>query len=158
MMAWLRHAYQSAGGLSGHDSSVRTISSKLYPRICARSPMRIRNGFPGEMACSGGEFEARRSPVEAGAAPDPTKLHPVAGQPRVVLLKPLITSPLIEAGEFSYYDDPRVRGRVRNPKRSAPLLSGPADHREVLCLCRRDHVHHEWRQPSDGWRLHLPDH
>ncbi|MGW1738936.1 CatB-related O-acetyltransferase [Nocardia sp. NPDC001965] len=28
------------------------------------------------------------------------------GQPRVVLLKPLLTSPLIEAGEFSYYDDP----------------------------------------------------
>ncbi|MER7015590.1 CatB-related O-acetyltransferase [Saccharopolyspora sp. NPDC000359] len=27
-------------------------------------------------------------------------------QPRVVLLKPLITSPLIEVGEFSYYDDP----------------------------------------------------
>ncbi len=30
----------------------------------------------------------------------------MAGQPRVVLLKPLITSPLIEVGEFSYYDDP----------------------------------------------------
>jgi hypothetical protein len=28
------------------------------------------------------------------------------GQPRVVLLKPLVTSPLIEVGEFSYYDDP----------------------------------------------------
>ncbi|WP_058855271.1 CatB-related O-acetyltransferase [Nocardia jinanensis] len=28
------------------------------------------------------------------------------GQPRVVLLKPLLTSPLIEVGEFSYYDDP----------------------------------------------------
>ncbi|MBF6175767.1 CatB-related O-acetyltransferase [Nocardia blacklockiae] len=28
------------------------------------------------------------------------------GQPRVVLLRPLITSPLIEAGDFSYYDDP----------------------------------------------------
>ncbi|WP_052847863.1 CatB-related O-acetyltransferase [Streptomyces avicenniae] len=28
------------------------------------------------------------------------------GQPRVVLLKPLITSPLIEVGEFTYYDDP----------------------------------------------------
>ncbi|WP_450097616.1 hypothetical protein [Salinispora mooreana] len=27
-------------------------------------------------------------------------------QPRVVLLKPLITSPLIEVGEFTYYDDP----------------------------------------------------
>lgn len=26
--------------------------------------------------------------------------------PRVVLLKPLVTSPLIEVGEFSYYDDP----------------------------------------------------
>lgn len=33
-------------------------------------------------------------------------LHPVAGQPRVVLLKPLITSPLIEVREFSYDDDP----------------------------------------------------
>ncbi|GGZ32709.1 CatB-related O-acetyltransferase [Streptomyces poonensis] len=37
---------------------------------------------------------------------DPTALHPMPGQPRVVLLKPLVTSPLIEVGEFSYYDDP----------------------------------------------------
>ncbi|MEV6756651.1 CatB-related O-acetyltransferase [Streptomyces sp. NPDC051214] len=37
---------------------------------------------------------------------DPTTLHPMPGQPRVVLLKPLITSPLIEVGEYSYYDDP----------------------------------------------------
>jgi virginiamycin A acetyltransferase len=27
-------------------------------------------------------------------------------QPRVALLKPLITSPLIEVGDFTYYDDP----------------------------------------------------
>lgn len=27
-------------------------------------------------------------------------------QPRVVLLKPLVTSLLIEVGEYSYYDDP----------------------------------------------------
>jgi virginiamycin A acetyltransferase len=27
-------------------------------------------------------------------------------QPRVVLLKPLVTSPLIEVGEYTYYDDP----------------------------------------------------
>jgi virginiamycin A acetyltransferase len=27
-------------------------------------------------------------------------------QPRVVLLKPLVQSPLIEVGEYSYYDDP----------------------------------------------------
>lgn len=39
-------------------------------------------------------------------APDPATLHPMAGQPRVVLLKPLVTSPLIEVGEYSYYDDP----------------------------------------------------
>lgn len=38
--------------------------------------------------------------------PDPTVLHPMAGQPRVVQLKPLLTSPLIEAGDYSYYDDP----------------------------------------------------
>ncbi|MEV5612373.1 CatB-related O-acetyltransferase [Streptomyces sp. NPDC052225] len=40
------------------------------------------------------------------ALPDPTVLHPMPGQERVVLLKPLITSELIEVGEFSYYDDP----------------------------------------------------
>lgn len=40
------------------------------------------------------------------AAPDPTQLHPIQGQERVVFLKPLVTSPLIEVGEYSYYDDP----------------------------------------------------
>ncbi|QVQ55087.1 CatB-related O-acetyltransferase [Spiractinospora alimapuensis] len=38
--------------------------------------------------------------------PDPNVLHPWPEQPRVALLKPLVESPLIEAGEFSYYDDP----------------------------------------------------
>jgi len=37
---------------------------------------------------------------------DPTVLHPMPDQPRVVLLRPLITSPLIEVGDFTYYDDP----------------------------------------------------
>lgn len=41
-----------------------------------------------------------------GTPADPDVLHPMPGQPRVVLLKPLITSPLIEVGEFTYYDDP----------------------------------------------------
>lgn len=36
---------------------------------------------------------------------DPTVLHPIPGQPRVVLRKPLVTSPLIGVGEFSYSDD-----------------------------------------------------
>jgi virginiamycin A acetyltransferase len=39
-------------------------------------------------------------------APDPTTLHPVDGQKRVVFLKPLITNPNIEVGEYTYYDDP----------------------------------------------------
>lgn len=46
--------------------------------------------------------------MSAAGAPDPMTLHPVAGQPRVVLLKPLVTSPLIEVGEFTYYDDPEL--------------------------------------------------
>ena len=37
---------------------------------------------------------------------DPTVIHPMPEQPRVVLLKPLVTSALIEVGEYSYYDDP----------------------------------------------------
>jgi len=39
-------------------------------------------------------------------APDPTQLHPLAGQPRVVFLKPLVRSASIEVGEYTYYDDP----------------------------------------------------
>ncbi|HYF28356.1 MAG TPA: CatB-related O-acetyltransferase [Baekduia sp.] len=39
-------------------------------------------------------------------APDPSRLHPVAGQERVVFLKPLVRDPRIEVGEFTYYDDP----------------------------------------------------
>ncbi|SDK88808.1 virginiamycin A acetyltransferase [Glycomyces sambucus] len=38
--------------------------------------------------------------------PDPTVLHPMPGQPRVVFLRPLITSEKIEVGEYTYYDDP----------------------------------------------------
>ena len=39
-------------------------------------------------------------------APDPTILHPVAGQKRVVFLKPLVRHPNVEVGEYTYYDDP----------------------------------------------------
>ena len=42
----------------------------------------------------------------AGDPADPGVLHPMPEQPRVVLLKPLVSSPRIEIGEFSYYDDP----------------------------------------------------
>jgi virginiamycin A acetyltransferase len=34
------------------------------------------------------------------------QLHPVPGQERVVYLKPLVTDPRIEVGDYTYYDDP----------------------------------------------------
>jgi virginiamycin A acetyltransferase len=39
-------------------------------------------------------------------APDPMTLHPLPDHPRVVFLRPLVRSPQIEVGDFSYYDDP----------------------------------------------------
>lgn len=38
--------------------------------------------------------------------PDPSTVHPIPAHPRVVLLKPLVTDPRIEVGEYSYFDDP----------------------------------------------------
>jgi virginiamycin A acetyltransferase len=38
--------------------------------------------------------------------PDPRVLHPLPEHVRVVFLKPLVTDPRIEIGEFTYYDDP----------------------------------------------------
>jgi virginiamycin A acetyltransferase len=38
--------------------------------------------------------------------PDPKTPHPMAGFPQVGFLKPLIKNPLIEVGEYTYYDDP----------------------------------------------------
>jgi virginiamycin A acetyltransferase len=38
-------------------------------------------------------------------APDSGVVRPVVGVERVVLLKPLVTSALVEVGEFTYYDD-----------------------------------------------------
>jgi len=39
-------------------------------------------------------------------APDPMQVHPIAGQDRLVFLKPLVNSPNIEVGDYTYYDDP----------------------------------------------------
>lgn len=44
-------------------------------------------------------------PISAGI-PDPNVVFPLPDQDRVVLLRPLITDPKIEVGEFTYYDDP----------------------------------------------------
>ncbi|WP_086820326.1 CatB-related O-acetyltransferase [Allokutzneria sp. NRRL B-24872] len=39
-------------------------------------------------------------------SPDPTTVHPLAEHERVVFLKPLVSSPKIVVGEYTYYDDP----------------------------------------------------
>ena len=39
-------------------------------------------------------------------APDPAIVHPVAGQPRVVFLRPLVEHPAIDVGDYTYYDHP----------------------------------------------------
>ncbi|MFD6444354.1 CatB-related O-acetyltransferase [Promicromonospora sp. NPDC060204] len=39
--------------------------------------------------------------------PDPMTVHPLPAFDRVVFLKPLVTSPAIEVGEYTYYDDPQ---------------------------------------------------
>ncbi len=38
--------------------------------------------------------------------PSPADPHPMAGFPQVGFLRPLVTNPLIEVGEYTYYDDP----------------------------------------------------
>lgn len=38
--------------------------------------------------------------------PDPMTLHPLPAHDRVVFLKPLVDSPKIVVGEYTYYDDP----------------------------------------------------
>lgn len=38
--------------------------------------------------------------------PDPMTRHPLPAHERVVFLKPLVSSPKIAVGEFTYYDDP----------------------------------------------------
>lgn len=38
--------------------------------------------------------------------PSPDARHPLPGSPRVGFLKPFITRPNIEVGEYTYYDDP----------------------------------------------------
>jgi virginiamycin A acetyltransferase len=56
-------------------------------------------------------------------APDPSVLHPVEGQERVVFLKPLVTDPRIEVGEYTYYDDPD--GATEFEQRAVLYAHGP---------------------------------
>ena len=83
------------------------------------------------------------------------RLHPIEGQDRVVLLKPLITSPLIEVGAYSYYDDPEhaLEFQTRNvthhygPDR---LIIG-----SFCAIAAGGDIHHERRKPPDERPLDL---
>jgi virginiamycin A acetyltransferase len=56
-------------------------------------------------------------------APDPSTIHPVAGQERVVFLKPVVKSPKIEVGDYTYYDDPA--GAEQFEERAVLYAYGP---------------------------------
>ncbi|WP_317621091.1 CatB-related O-acetyltransferase [Streptomyces sp. CBMA123] len=57
------------------------------------------------------------------AIPDPTALHPLAGHDRAVLLRPLVTDPRIEVGEYTYFDDPD--GATHFEERNVLYAYGP---------------------------------
>ena len=38
--------------------------------------------------------------------PDPMRVHPMEGQERIVFLRPVVQSPNIEVGDYTYYDSP----------------------------------------------------
>ncbi|MFJ4336919.1 CatB-related O-acetyltransferase [Streptomyces sp. NPDC088915] len=56
-------------------------------------------------------------------SPDPTTLHPLPAHQRVVFLKPLITSPNITVGAYTYYDDPD--GATEFERRNVLYAYGP---------------------------------
>lgn len=56
----------------------------------------------------------KETTTNAARSRRPTLVHPMPDQPRVVLLKPLVTSPLIAVGEFTYYDDPKDPTALEN--------------------------------------------
>ena len=40
------------------------------------------------------------------SGPDPSRVHPMDGIERVAFLRPVVDDPLIEVGDYTYYDDP----------------------------------------------------
>ncbi|MFG3258235.1 CatB-related O-acetyltransferase [Streptomyces sp. NPDC048172] len=56
-------------------------------------------------------------------APDPNTVHPLPAHERVVFLKPLVSSPNISVGEYTYYDDPE--GATEFEHRNVLYAYGP---------------------------------
>lgn len=59
----------------------------------------------------------------SSAVPDPGVVHPLAGHDRTVFLKPLVTDPRIQVGEFTYYDDEQDAGAFQ--QRNVLYAYGP---------------------------------
>ena len=90
--------------------------------------------------------------------PNPDIKHPIPMHTRVGFLKPLVTAPNIEIGDFTYYDDPDGPDKFAERMRAASLSvhRRQADHRQVLRHRRGRALHHERRQPRDVRLLDLP--
>ena len=73
--------------------------------------------------------------------PDPTTRHPLPAHERVVFLKPLVSSPRIVVGEYTYYDDPDVPPAQ---SRLVGLARGPG---------HRARPHHHGRHPAEIARI-----
>ncbi|MEU6736853.1 CatB-related O-acetyltransferase [Streptomyces physcomitrii] len=56
-------------------------------------------------------------------APDPSVVHPLPAHERVVFLRPLVSSPKIAVGEYTYYDDPE--GAREFERRNVLYAYGP---------------------------------
>ena len=73
----------------------------------------------------------------------------------MVFLKPLVPSPKIEAGEFTYYNDADDAAlfETRNVLYSR---SREADYRQVLRHCHGRQIHYVFREPPDAGLNSLP--
>ena len=95
----------------GVDVRRRHLRHRRLPHGLLRRSRRQRADAPPPLRAAG----ERRS-VAAGhrhtlcharaRRPIRRTLHPVAGQKRVVFLKPLVRHPNVEVGEYTYYDGP----------------------------------------------------
>ena len=67
-------------------------------------------------------------------------VHPVAGQPRVVFLRPLVKRPAIEVGEYTYYDHPTRAEHFAEDAVLYAFGSRATDDRTLLRTCCRSAV------------------
>ncbi len=86
-------------------------------------PVRLRALLTGRRAVHDSPVEANPGKGDTALAPDPTRVHALPAHDRVVFLKPLITSPSIDVGEYTYYDDPD--GAIEFEHRKVLYAYGP---------------------------------